>query len=251
MIDCSCLGSLPCKQNHSEIFEICLGTPPASAWSMSRTRRALDLSIAALVLLVFAIPMGITAFCVRLTSNRKALFTQQRVGRNGRLFHIYKFCSMVDARGAEAGVGLTKGGDQRVTSFGRVMRNFKLDELPQFYNVLRGDMSLVGPRPKLPQYAALSNMPYRPGITGPATIAFRCEEEILRHVAPQQINTFYAEHIKPKKAKLDVCYMCRATFSSDLRIIASTFLSCIAPAHIQTFIYPNATPSAHESNIQP
>jgi lipopolysaccharide/colanic/teichoic acid biosynthesis glycosyltransferase len=246
------LGSLPCKYDHSEQFETCLGIPPASRWSLSHTRRILDLSIAALVLLVFSIPMGIIAACVRLTSNGKALFSQKRVGRNGRLFRIYKFRSMVELRGDVTGVGLTKGGDQRVTPLGRWMRKFKLDELPQFYNVLRGDMSLVGPRPKLPQYAGISNMPYRPGITGSATIAFRSEEEILRHVAPQQINTFYAEHIKPKKAKLDVCYMCRATFYSDLRIVATTFLSCIVPAHIPSFLRPYApstnsrTTLAHE-----
>jgi lipopolysaccharide/colanic/teichoic acid biosynthesis glycosyltransferase len=234
-----CLGSLPCRDDHSEQLETCLGIPPASRWSLSRTRRFLDLSIAALVLLVFSIPMGIIAVCVRLTSNGDALFSQKRVGRYGRLFRIYKFRSMVEVQRGVPGVGLTKGGDQRVTPFGRWMRKFKLDELPQFYNVLCGDMSLVGPRPKLPLYAAISNMPYRPGITGSATIAFRSEEEILRHVAPQQINNFYAEHIKPKKAKLDVCYMCRATFYSDLRIVASTFLSCIVPAHIPSFLYPN------------
>jgi len=106
--------------------------------------------------------------------------------------------------------------------------------------VLRGDMSMVGPRPKLAQYAAIPDMPYRPGITGCATIAFRSEEEILRHVAPQQINDFYAEYIKPKKAKLDVCYMCRATVYSDLRIVAKTFLSCIVPAHIPPCLPPTA-----------
>jgi len=106
--------------------------------------------------------------------------------------------------------------------------------------VLRGDMRMVGPRPKLAQYAAIPNMPYRPGITGCATIAFRSEEEILRHVAPQQINGFHAEYIKPKKAKLDVCYMCRATVYSDLRIVATTFLSCIVPAHIPPCLPPTA-----------
>lgn len=237
-----CLGSLPCKQDHSEVFETCLETPPASLWSVSSLRRMLDFSVAALVLLLFAIPMGFIALCVRLTSNGKALFSQERVGRDGRLFRIYKFRSMSEDSGAKAGAEITRGGDRRVTKFGRLMRKFKLDELPQFYNILRGDMSLVGPRPKLPQFAAIPNMPYRPGITGSATIAFRSEEDILRHVAPQQIYTFYADHIKPKKARLDVCYMCRATAYSDLRILASTFLTCIAPAHIPSILRPNGVP---------
>jgi lipopolysaccharide/colanic/teichoic acid biosynthesis glycosyltransferase len=252
MLDYLFLGSPPCKQDNVVSFETCLGVPPASGWSMSRTRRLVDISTALLLLLLFAVPMTIIAACVWFTSRRNPLFSQERMGRNGRLFRIYKFRSMVELQRGVTEVGLTKRGDQRVTPFGRWMRKFKLDELPQLYNVLRGDMSLVGPRPKLPQYAGISNMPYRPGITGSATIAFRSEEEILRHVAPQQIIDFYAEHIKPKKAKLDVCYMCRATFYSDLRIVATTFLSCIVPAHIPSFLRPYApstnsrTTLAHE-----
>jgi lipopolysaccharide/colanic/teichoic acid biosynthesis glycosyltransferase len=242
MLDNLCLGSLPCKQDHLKVFETCLETPPASLWSVSCLRRMFDFFVAVLVLLIFAIPMAIIALCVRLTLNGKALFSQERVGRNGRLFRIYKFRSMSGDCGTKAGAGLTQGGDRRVTKFGGLMRKFKLDELPQFYNILRGDMSLVGPRPKLPQFAAIPNMPYRPGITGSATIAFRSEEEILRHVAPQQIYKFYAEHIKPRKARLDVCYMCRATVYSDLCILASTFLTCIAPARIPSILRPNATP---------
>jgi len=94
--------------------------------------------------------------------------------------------------------GTHQGRRRRVTSFGRWMRRFKLDELPQFYNVLRGDMSLVGPRPKLPQYAAIFNMPYGPDHRiGDHRLPQR--EDILRHINRQQIDRFYAEHIKPKK----------------------------------------------------
>jgi len=245
MLDYLCLGSPPYEQNNSVAAESCVRRPPASQWSLSRTRRILDVSMALLLLLVFAIPMGILAACVRFTSNGKALFSQERVGRGGRLFRIYKFRSMAETNANETCPGLTRGGDRRVTPFGRWMRRFKLDELPQFYNVLSGDMSLVGPRPKLPQYAAIFNMPYRSGITGLATIAFRSEEEILRHIHRQQIDRFYTEHIRPKKVKLDLCYMCRATALSDLRIIGSTILGCIMPAREPAFIHPNPiTPNA-------
>jgi lipopolysaccharide/colanic/teichoic acid biosynthesis glycosyltransferase len=152
-----------------------------SRWIASPARRALDVSLAASVLVFLAVPMLIIGACIRLTSKGRAVFSQDRVGLGGRPFRIYKFRSMSEVHhGVNAGSGLTKGGDSRVTSLGQFLRNFKLDELPQIYNILRGDMSLVGPRPKLSQYAALSNMPYRPGITGAATIAFRREEEILR-----------------------------------------------------------------------
>ena len=90
------------------------------------------------------------------------------------------------------------------------MRKFKLDELPQFYNILRGDMSLIGPRPKLHQYAAMFNTPYKPGISGAATIYFRKEEEILSGIPALERELFYKEHIKPVKARIDVCYICQS-----------------------------------------
>ena len=206
--------------------------PAASSWTLSRSKRLFDIAIALAVLVLFAAPMLLVAICIRLTSPGPALFTQKRVGRGGRMFSIYKFRSMSIVSGSSDWPGLTKYGDCRVTPLGRWLRKLKLDELPQFYNVLRGDMSLVGPRPKLPQYAVHHAMPYRPGITGAATLAFRREEEILNRVHPAQIENFYHQHIKPLKARIDARYMCGATWWSDLRIIAATFLACIAPQKV-------------------
>jgi lipopolysaccharide/colanic/teichoic acid biosynthesis glycosyltransferase len=206
-----------------------LFSPSASRWSLSPIKRLFDLSIALLVLAVFGIPMLVIAFCVRLSSRGPAFFTQHRVGRGGHLFRIYKFRTM-SFSSTQSGPSLTRDGDGRITGVGRWLRKLKFDELPQFYNVLRGQMSIVGPRPKLPQYAGIINMPYRPGITGAATLAFRREEEILSRVHPSQLDPFYDRHIRPLKARIDARYMGRATFWSDMRLIAATFAACLVPA---------------------
>ncbi len=222
------ISALPPLPHNAPDPEAPIQSPSASNWSLSRSKRILDVSVASLILAVFGLPLLMIAVCVRLSSRGPAFFPQQRVGRGGRLFRIYKFRSMTFGSGP-AGPGLTRDGDRRITRMGRWLRKLKIDELPQFYNVLRGEMSLVGPRPKLPQYAGIANMPYRPGITGAATLAFRREEEILSSVHPSQLHPFYIRHIRPLKARIDVRYMCRATFRSDMRLIGATFLACLAP----------------------
>jgi lipopolysaccharide/colanic/teichoic acid biosynthesis glycosyltransferase len=219
--------------------------PSASRWCLSRSKRAFDLLIALAVLALLAFPMLAIAVSIRLTSKGPALFVQKRVGRGGQLFRIYKFRSMTPGSGASP--GHTRGDDRRITAFGRLLRKFKLDELPQFYNVLRGDMSLVGPRPKLPLHEPIPDMPYRPGITGAASLAFRHEEHILSGVHVNQLDHFYDNQIKPLKAYLDLHYMSQATFWSDVRMIAATFLVCLAPAEIPDFLIAAEEPAGNDS----
>jgi lipopolysaccharide/colanic/teichoic acid biosynthesis glycosyltransferase len=136
-----------------------------------------------------------------------------------RAFTLYKFRTMrIDATGP----GVTKAGDPRLTRLGAFLRKYKLDELPQLYNVLRGDMSLVGPRPKLLKFEQ-TGMPCRPGITGAATLAFANEEQLLKDIPLEQLDQFHIEVLSPAKRALDQNYQRRATFSSDLGLLFRTF----------------------------
>lgn len=205
-------------------------------WSLSRGKRVFDVVVALGVMAVLFAPMLLIALCIRITSRGPALFAQKRVGQNGRLFTIYKFRSMTVSK-RRRGAGLTTAGDARVTPVGRQLRLLKLDELPQLYNVLRGDMSIVGPRPKLPEYAEELNFAYRPGLTGAASLAFRREEEILAQVHAQELESFYHKRIKPLKARIDERYMAQAGFRSDTHIILSTFLTSFMPNHYPALGY--------------
>jgi lipopolysaccharide/colanic/teichoic acid biosynthesis glycosyltransferase len=198
--------------------------PRASAWSLSLRKRCLDATIAFAVLLAAFLPGLFVCLCIRITSQGPAFFPQERVGYRGRPFTLYKFRTMEVSAGC--GPGLTREGDPRVTAIGRLLRRLKLDELPQFYNVLRGEMSLVGPRPKLPRYAARTDAFYRPGLTGLATLVFRGEEQLLARVAPDELDRFYDRRIKPLKARIDLRYMKSATFFSDLGLLFLT--ACVA-----------------------
>lgn len=226
MLDLPAVHQRPCTCGPTR-FAHCFENPPASTWALSKTRRGVDILVALAALLLLSFPLAAIALFVRLTSKGPALYFQQRVGRYGRLFRIYKFRSMHDTWTAASGPWLTRSEDKRVTPLGRWLRRLKLDELPQFLNVLRGDMTLVGPRPTLPRYVVIPRMPYRPGITSPATIAFCREEELLNTIDPRTLNCFYAECIRPQKARLDLCYQCRATPLSDLRILLATLIACL------------------------
>jgi lipopolysaccharide/colanic/teichoic acid biosynthesis glycosyltransferase len=168
----------------------------------------------------------LVAVAVRLDSPGPVLFRQERVGRHGRPFRIHKFRTMqVDATGR--GPLLTASGDPRVTRVGAALRRHRLDELPQLIDVLKGDMSLVGPRPEVPRYVALYPpdlrervLAVRPGITDPSSLDFLDEGELLARAADPERE--YVDVILPRKLRRAADYADRATFATDLRVIGRT-----------------------------
>lgn len=219
-------GPIGCQSNGDTA---CSGSDPdapssAGVWITSRRRRCMDVAVAAGALSILWPFLLATALLVRLTSAGPVLFRQRRMGRHGREFTLYKFRSMRVRE--HCGPHVTVIGDARVTPIGAFLRRFKLDELPQFWNVLRGDMSLVGPRPKLPHHEGL-HLLCRPGITGAATLAFRREEELLASIPHHELDAFYEEFIKPEKARLDLEYIETATFRADVRLMWMTLASCL------------------------
>jgi lipopolysaccharide/colanic/teichoic acid biosynthesis glycosyltransferase len=200
-----------------------------ACWSLSFAKRFMDVVVSLLVLAAAFIPGVFTYFLIRANSRGPGFFRQRRVGYRGHLFTLYKLRTM-EVTGDGGGPGLTRDGDPRVTVIGKLLRKLKMDELPQFYNVLRGEMSLIGPRPKLPKYAVKTDTFYRPGITGFATLVFREEEQILKFVLPEDLDRFYELRIKPLKARADLRYMKRATCLSDLRILFLTVVASLVPS---------------------
>ena len=196
----------------------------ASSWTLAPARRLMDITAATLALVLLWPLLLFIALCVRADSDGPVIFRQRRMGRYGNLFTIYKFRTM-DVKTRHRDFTVTKHGDRRITAIGVRLRRYKLDELPQLWNVLIGDMSLIGPRPKLPHHETLE-MPFRPGLTGAATLVFRCEEELLRQVPEEELEVFCVRRIAPCKARLDSEYMRTATFFSDLRLLFKTAFAC-------------------------
>ncbi|HVO71270.1 MAG TPA: sugar transferase [Aggregatilineaceae bacterium] len=190
-------------------------------------KRAFDIAASALGLTVLSPLLLFIALVSRLTSTGPVFYKATRIGRCGRAFRLYKFRSMV-ADADQRGPGITTSGDPRITPIGRLLRRTKLDELPQLWNVLRGDMSLVGPRPEDPRYVAFYTptqraiLDVRPGITSLASLRYRNEEALL---AGPEWETHYVQEILPTKLALDLDYARRATPWRDLLIILRTILS--------------------------
>jgi len=194
-------------------------------------RRAFDL-MTALMLLLLSFPfLIVVALAVRLQDGGPVLFRQERIGRHGQPFQLWKFRSM---RTGGLGTAITAGGDKRVTPLGRLLRRYKLDELPQLWNVLRGDMSLIGPRPEVPCFVDAADPVWkavhsvRPGITDLATLVYRDEERILAAFPDPERG--YREAILPVKLALNLQYLKQRSAVRDLKLLAMTIRYSLVPS---------------------
>ena len=188
-------------------------------------KRFFDITISLAGLILLSPFFATVALAALVTSGRPVLFSQERVGHHGRPFQVLKFRTMEVLRGAERGL-FEPGSRTRVTPFGRILRAYKIDELPQLWNVLKGEMSFVGPRPEIRKWVEAypdrwrKVLSVKPGITDPASIVYRDEEEILG-ASPDPEKT-YRDVILPHKLSLYEGYVDHATFWGDLQTILAT-----------------------------
>jgi lipopolysaccharide/colanic/teichoic acid biosynthesis glycosyltransferase len=198
--------------------------------SSDRAKRAFDAVVAALALLILSPLFAVVAIALKLDSRGPVFFMQERIGRGGRPFRMIKFRTMV-TDGEGPNVSATR--DPRITRIGALLRRCFVDEAPQLINVLRGDMSLVGPRPETPEYVALLSpeerrvLSVRPGMAGPSTLSYSREEpELLARQADP--DRYYREHLLHMRVAADLAYLDRPVLSEDVRILARTALFVLA-----------------------
>lgn len=193
-------------------------------------KRIFDLLASMLGILILSPVLLIVAIAIKIDSKGNILFLQKRIGRNGIPFYIYKFRTMVsDAE--KLGKQITVGKDNRITNVGSILRKYKIDELPQLFNVLKGDMSLVGPRPEVPKYVQMYTeserkvLEVRPGITDLASLRYKDENDILGKVDnPEE---YYINVIMKDKLKLNLEYIEKSNLIFDISLIFKTIIKCL------------------------
>lgn len=196
----------------------------------SAIKRIFDFVASLIGIIIISPILTIVAICIKLDSKGKVLFLQKRIGKKGKPFNIYKFRTMVsDAE--KLGKQITIGKDSRITRVGAFLRKYKIDELPQLFNVLKGDMSLVGPRPEVPKYVDLYTeeerkvLEVRPGITDLASLRYSDENEILGKV--ENPEEYYINVIMKDKLKLNLEYIEKSNIIFDIYLIIKTIIKCI------------------------
>ena len=193
--------------------------------------RPVEIVIASVGLLASAPLIALSALAITATSRGGVFFRQKRVGKGGRIFTLFKLRTM---KASQVGPQVTKKSDTRVTGVGKVLRKTKLDELPELWNVLKGDIALVGPRPEVPRYVDVQNplwqcvLRVRPGLTDPITLRLRNEEVLLGEVEGD-VESFYLEKLLPYKLKGYVSYLQGRNWRRDVQVLCATAAAVLFP----------------------
>jgi lipopolysaccharide/colanic/teichoic acid biosynthesis glycosyltransferase len=196
--------------------------------------RHFEIALAVCGLIVVFPILVVSAVFIRLNSGGNVLFRQRRVGLNGKTFTLLKLRTMTVS---QTGAMITAADDYRVTSVGKILRKSKIDELPEFWNVLRGDMSFVGPRPEVPEFVDLDDpiwqeiLTHRPGITDPVTLRLRNEEQLLARVVDKE--RYYREVIQPYKLRGYANFIRDKSWKTDIRIVARTLKAVVLPTSVK------------------
>jgi lipopolysaccharide/colanic/teichoic acid biosynthesis glycosyltransferase len=197
--------------------------------------REFEICIAIIGLVVVTPILALFAVLIMLNSRGPIFFRQKRIGQNGVEFTLFKLRTMAVTKNGRM---ITAAGDCRITSLGKILRKTKIDELPELWNVLRGDMSFVGPRPEVAEFVDLSNplwqeiLEHKPGITDPVTLRLRNEEELLAKVGDKEL--YYREVVQPYKIRGYAKFVRNKSWKTDIRIIGRTIRAVLLPASVKT-----------------
>jgi len=205
-------------------------------------KRIFDVFVSFMSIVVLSPILIIVAIIIKLNSKGPILYKQLRIGLNGKPFYIYKFRTM-EMNADKNGPLITSASDLRITRVGRFLRKTKLDEMSQLFNVLKGEMGIVGPRPEVPKYVKLYTdeqervLTIKPGMTDPATVYFRNEEKLLANADDKE--SFYINEIMPTKLKLYLQYVDNMSVIYDIKLIFLEFFAIILPEAIFSRIFIN------------
>jgi lipopolysaccharide/colanic/teichoic acid biosynthesis glycosyltransferase len=232
------LGPPPIPEPRTGVEEVLVAASPAvelrqaptlDAAALSRTKRLLDIALS-LVAIVLVVPLMLLIAVVLKFTAGEVIYRAPRVGRDGQLFTMFKFVTMSRD---DSGPRVTGRNDMRITDVGRWLRATKLNELPQLVNVIKGEMSLVGPRPEDPRYADHYSprhrqvLAVRPGLTSLAFLRFGDEEAFIARAAPADVEAYYLQDLLPKKLDIELDYVSTWSVRQDLRILAGTVLTML------------------------
>lgn len=192
-------------------------------------KRILDILFSFILIIILSPLIFIISSLILIDSGLPIFFIQERMGKDGKTFNIIKFRTMKNNTATSDGITLLN--DKRITRIGKFLRKYRLDEIPQLFNIIKGEMSFVGPRPDLPKYYMVDDYGYkcvllvRPGITGEATLKFKDEDQILsKSENPEKT---YIEEIFPQKIRLNINYIKNISLLYDLKIIINTIISVL------------------------